>query len=208
MKKIISVLVGAAVLFAAYLVIFYAPIEATQGAAQKIFYLHVPSAMVMMMFFIIGGVFSVIYLLNKRSKFDIMALSFIKVGFLFCTIVLVSGPIWARLVWGVWWTWEPRLTATLFVWLVFLGYFLLRESLENKDHARTYGAVLAIFGCLDIPVILLAVRLWRGVHPQILSSRENMPDEMWLTLLVSTIAIFLLAFYLVKLRYLSLKDKS
>ncbi len=186
-----------------YLIIFYAPVEVNQGLAQKIFYLHVPSAIVMMLFFLTGGVFSSAYLIAKKTKFDVLALSFIEIGFVFCTIVLLTGPIWARLVWGVWWTWDPRLTATLFVWLVFLGYFLLRTSMDSVDHARTYGSVLAIFGCLDIPIILLAVRLWRGVHPQVLSARQNMPDEMWITFIVSFITILALASFLVYKRYKS-----
>jgi heme exporter protein C len=185
----------------AFLIIFYAPVEINQGAAQKIFYWHVPSAMVMMLFFIIGGAASVWYLIAKKTKADAFAVSFIEVGFLFCSIVLVTGPLWAKPVWGAWWTWEPRLTSTLFVWIVFFGYFLLRASLENKDHARTYGAVLAIFGCLDIPIIMLAVRLWRGIHPQVLGSSENLPHEMWITLIFSTVSVFMIASLLVWLRY-------
>ncbi|MBI2091461.1 MAG: cytochrome c biogenesis protein CcsA [Deltaproteobacteria bacterium] len=153
-KKFISIwTIVTAMLIAidAYLIAFYAPIEINQGAAQKIFYWHVPSAMTMMTFYIIGGVASVVYLIKKNAKADALAVSFIEIGFLFCTIVLVTGPLWAKPVWGAWWTWEPRLTSTLFVWLVFFGYFMLRASLENKDHARLYGSVLAIFGCLHPP---------------------------------------------------------
>lgn len=184
-----------------YLIAFYAPIEIHQGAAQKIFYWHVPSAMVMMLFYAIGGILSVFYIVSKKEKYDSLALSFIEVGFVFCTVVLVTGPLWAKPVWGAWWTWEPRLTSTLFVWVVFLGYFILRGSIENIGQARLYGAVLAIFGCLDIPIILLAVKLWRGVHPQVLGDRANLPDSMWLTLIVSIITVFTLASLLARLRY-------
>ena len=195
------VLVYILIVIDAYLIAFYAPIEVNQGAAQKIFYWHVPSAMVMMLFFIIGGIASIIYLIKKSLKADSLAVSFIEVGFLFCTIVLVTGPLWAKPVWGTWWTWEPRLTSTLFVWLVFFGYFILRSSLENKEHARLYSSVLAIFGCLDMPIIMLAVKLWRGIHPQVLNARENLPDEMWLTLIVSIVTVFVLASLLVYLRH-------
>lgn len=183
------------------LLIIRAPVEAVQGAAQKIFYWHVPSAMVMMLFFIIGGVFSLVYLIKRNSKSDLLASTFIEVGFLFCTIVLVTGPLWAKPVWGTWWTWEPKLTSTLFVWLIFLGYFILRESLENRDDAKLYLSVLALFGCLDIPIIMLAVKLWRGVHPQLLNSRDNLPKEMWNVFFLSMATVFCLAGFLAYLRY-------
>jgi heme exporter protein C len=185
----------------AYLIISYAPVEVNQGVAQKIFYWHVPSAMTMMTFFIIGGIASVTHLINKSPKADALAVSFIEVGLLFCTIVLVTGPLWAKPIWGVWWTWEPRLTSTLFVWLVFCGYFLLRSSIENKRQAKVYSAVLAIFGCLDIPIIMLAVKLWRGVHPQVLNARTNLPDAMWITLVFSIVTVVALAGALVTARY-------
>ncbi len=197
MKKIFYILVAALITVNLYLIAFYAPLELTQGAAQKIFYWHVPSAMVMMIFFIVGGIASVGYLITKKDKFDALAISFIEVGFLFCTIVLLTGPLWAKPVWGVWWTWEPRLTSTLFVWLVFFGYFILRSSLDDKGQAKTYSSVLAIFGCLDIPIIMLAVKLWRGVHPQVLNSRENLPDKMWFVFIFSMIVVFILAGILV-----------
>lgn len=189
------------VIIDACLIAFYAPIEINQGAVQKIFYWHVPSAIVMLTFFIVGGVASVFYLVSRRPKADAIAVSFIEVGFLFGTIVLLTGPLWAKPIWGSWWTWEPRLTSTLFVWFVFLGYFILRSSLENKEHARVYGAVLAIFGCLDIPIIMLAVKLWKGIHPQVLNDRRNLPDDMWFVLLVSMAAVFSLAGLLVHTRY-------
>lgn len=184
-----------------YLIAFYAPVEVNQGVAQKIFYWHMPSAMVMMLFFLTGGIASIVYLFGRKIKADAIALSFIEVGFLFCTIVLVTGPLWAKPVWGAWWTWDARLTSTLFLWVIFFAYFMLRANLENKDHARVYGAVLALFGCLDIPIILLAVKLWRGIHPQVLSARENMPHEMWVTLFDSIATVFAIASLLVFLRY-------
>ena len=157
--------------------------------------------MVMMAFLVLGGVFSLIYILKRSQKFDALAVSFIEVGFLFCTAVLLTGPLWAKPVWGTWWTWEPRLTSTFFVWLIFFGYFMLRANLENKEHARLYSAVIALFGCLDIPIIILAVKVWRGVHPQVLGSRANLPDQMWIVLLVSIVTIFLVASQLVLARF-------
>lgn len=184
------------------IIAFYAPVEAVQGAAQKIFYWHVSSAMVMLSFLVIGGFFSLAYLLKRSEKFDLLAVSFIEVGFVFCAIVLVTGPLWAKPVWGTWWTWEPRLTSTLFVWLIFFGYFMLRSSLENAESSKLYSSVLAIFGCLDIPIVILAVKIWRGVHPQVLNARSNLPDKMWVTFFISIVVIFLLAGLLVHERYI------
>jgi len=150
------------------LIFGYAPVEAAQGLAQKIFYWHVGSAITMQIFFAMAGLFSLFYLVTKKIKFDRWALSFVEVGFLFCTIVLLTGPIWAKPIWGVWWTWEPRLTSTLFIWMIFLGYFILRGSFTDPGKKRTFSAILAIFGCLDIPIIFFSVRLWRGVHPSVL----------------------------------------
>lgn len=192
---------GLLVLIDAGLIAFFAPVELLQGQAQKIFYWHVPSAMAMMILFLLGGAASASYLFRRNPKADALALSCIEVGFLFCTIVLVTGALWAKPVWGAWWTWEPRLTSTLFIWVIFLGYFILRANIESRDHAARYGAVLAIFGCLDIPIIFLAVKLWRGIHPQVLERRENLPDEMWITLAASMLTVAAIASLLAVLRY-------
>lgn len=209
MKKTIAIygtILGLLLLANAWLIAFYAPVELNQGVAQKIFYWHVPSAMTMMLFYILGGVASIAYIMKRAPWYDRIAISFIEVGFLFCTIVLVTGPLWARPVWGTWWTWEPRLTSTLFVWLVFLGYFLLRASIENRETARLYGAVLALFGCLDIPIIMLAVKLWRGIHPQILAKRESLPDAMWVVFFSSFFTVLSMASFLVYVRYRRAKE--
>lgn len=205
--KIWIVITLCLIAFDAYLIAFYAPIELYQGAAQKIFYWHVPSAMVMMSFFLAGGILSAVYVAKHSERVDRLALSFIEVGLLFATIVLVTGPIWAKPIWGVWWTWEPRLTSTLLVWVIFVGYFMLRKNVENIEHARLYSAVLAIFGCLDLPIIFLAVRLWRGVHPQIIGREGSLPPSMSITLIASMVAVFNLAILLVSLKARRLKNK-
>jgi len=195
MKKaslLCAVLVAVAIAIDAWLIAVYAPIEALQGPAQKIFYWHVPSAMAMMILFLLGGVSSLWYIIRRTAWADALAISFIEVGFLFCSIVLTTGPLWAKPIWGAWWTWEPRLTSTLFVWLVFLGYFLLRTSFENRDRAKLFSAALAIFGCLDIPVIWLSVKLWRGIHPALLGKPGSLPPEMSLVLRVSMMTVLLL----------------
>lgn len=200
-KFIISSLALALFIVADIFVIFdYAPVDVSQGMVQKIFYWHVGSAFAMFLAFFFATIFSVIYLVKKKPVFDNWALSCVEIGFLFCTIVLFTGPIWAKPAWGVFWTWEPRLTSVLFLWLIFMSYFILRGSFSDPGKVRTYSAVLTIFGFLDVPIIAFAVKLWRGAHPIILGSGSNMPAEMWITFAFTMVTVFFLAVYLVVIR--------
>lgn len=183
-----------------YLVFIYSPIDQNQGLVQKIFYWHVASAFTSFTAFFVAGVMAVLYLIKRNLMYDVWGESLVEVGFLFCTIVLLTGPIWAKAIWGVWWTWEPRLTTTLFIWLIFFSYFVLRGSFENLEKSRIYCAVLTIFGCLDIPIIIAAVKLWRGVHPVVLNKRSNMPDEMWITFAFTCVTVLLLGLLFAQIR--------
>ena len=194
-------LVVAALVAAAYAIFVYAPLEQTMGIVQKIFYLHVPSAFVMFGAFVLSGGAGALYIAKRTDKLDALSEASAEVGLLFCTIVLVTGPLWGKIAWGAWWTWEPRLTATLILWLIFVSYFILRSSMENPQTAKLYAAVLAVFGCLDIPIIVGAVRLWRGVHPEVIRTEGGLPPSMQLTLLVSALAIILLGVTLILWRY-------
>lgn len=183
-----------------YLIFGYAPVDATQGLVQKLFYWHVASAFTMFATFAMAGIMSVLYLIKRNVAFDTWELGFVEMGLLFSTIVLITGPIWAKPMWGVWWIWEPRLTSTLFVWLIFVTYFILRGSISSPDKKRIYCAVLAILGCLDIPIIIFAVKLWRGVHPVVLNKKSNLPPEMWLVFGFTMATVLLLATTLTVIR--------
>lgn len=200
MKRWYTLLV-AALLADMLLVFVYAPVEAHQGFVQKIFYVHVPSAMAMYIGFGVGTVASIVYLIRRELFWDALAVSAIEVGLLFCTIVLVTGPIWAKPIWGGWWTWDPRLTTTFFLWLIFAAYFLLRSAIVDPVKSRLYSAVLAVFGSLDIPVVIFAVKLWRGMHPAVLGNRDSMPTEMRVTLIASMSVIMILAITFIHARY-------
>ncbi|MFQ5671089.1 MAG: cytochrome c biogenesis protein [Acidobacteriota bacterium] len=143
----------------------YVPTEATMGIVQRIFYFHVPAAMVSFLAFFVTFCASGLYLFTKGLFWDNLASASTEVGVLFCTIVLVTGPIWARPVWGVWWTWEPRLTTTLVLWLLYVAYLLLRTYTENREQQARFSAVMGIVAFLDVPIVYFSVRWWRGVHP-------------------------------------------
>ena len=171
-----------------------APDEEKMGVVQRIFYYHVPSAFMAFLGVGLCAILSALYLWRRDRRFDVMAHASAELGVLFCTIVLVTGPIWARPVWGVWWTGEVRLTSTLILWLIYVGYLLLRQNAENREQAARWGAVVAIIGALDMPIIYKSVEWWRGLHPKVLriSGGGGLDPAMERVLLVCTITFLLL----------------
>jgi heme exporter protein C len=185
-------------------VIYYTPFEATQGPAQKIFYLHLPAALDAFMAFGIVALSGIGYLWLGDLRLDRAAESSAEVGVVFTTVVLVTGPLWARPVWGTWWTWDARLTLTLFLWFIFVGYLVLRGAVEDRALRARYSAVLGILGSLLIPFIHLSVYLFRTLHPRpivIKPSAPSLPPEMLTTLIISFVAFTLFYLALVRQRY-------
>src|SRR5204863_3162152 len=155
MKRAFSILVFLVVAFlgyAAYQALIAAPTEQTMGNVQRIFYYHVPSAWTAFLLFLINFVASVTYLIRRNAKADVLALTTAEVGVVFCTVVLITGPIWARPVWGIWWTWSPRLTLTLVLWLIYVSYLLVRRF-SSSGQTPVLASVVAVFGALDIPLV-------------------------------------------------------
>lgn len=185
--------------------IYFTPIELRQGAAQKIFYVHAPAAIVAL-YVAFGLVFvtSALYLWLKDPRLDLVAESSAEVGLMFTTVVLVTGPIWGKPVWGTWWTWDARLTATLFLWFVYVGYLILRGAVEDAGMRARYSAVLGILGALLVPFIHLSVYLFRTLHPMpivLQPARPGLPPEMLTTFLVFILANLLLYVALLRARY-------
>ncbi len=153
-----------------YQAIYVAPNDALQGEIFRIIYYHVPSASVAFVFFGVSLIGSIAYLANKRNNpnraqvADAWALAGAEVGVVFCTVVLVTGPIWGRRAWGIWWTWDARLTTTLVLWLIYMSYLLLRRFAAGPQ-MQTLAAVLGIFGALDVPIVYMSNRWWRTQHP-------------------------------------------
>lgn len=181
------------VLAAFLLALFYAPTERTMGDVQRIFYFHVPSAMMAFLGFVVVMVGSIAFLATGSRRFDSLALAGAEVGFLFCTITLLTGPVWARSAWGVWWTWDARLSTTLILWLLYVAYLMLRGYMQGDVRMRRFSAVLGILGALDVPIVYFSVRWWRTQHPTtFITERGGLEPEMRATLLLAMLAILLL----------------
>ncbi len=182
----------------------FTPVEATQGPAQKIYYIHPPSAWVAFLAFGIVGVCSLLYLFLKDPRLDRLAASSAEVGVVFTTVVLITGPIWAKPIWGTWWTWDARLTSTLFLWFVYFGYLVLRSAVPEPGRRARYSAVLGILGSLLVPFIHVSVLLFRTLHPKAVflnPEGPGLPGPMLATLLFSLGVFTLFFFGLVTHRY-------
>ena len=165
-KIIILALIALGLLwYALQQALYIAPTEETMGDIQRIFYYHVPSAMVAFTCFFANLVASLVYLKNRQLATDAFALATAEVGVVFCSVVLVTGPLWAKPVWGIWWTWDARLTSTLLLWLIYVSYLLLRQF-SSGGQAPVLAAILAIFGSLDVIFVYMSIRWFRTQHPQ------------------------------------------
>lgn len=166
----------------------FTPIERIQGPAQKIFYIHAPAAWSALLAFGVTGVASLLYLWLRDRKLDTIAASSAEIGVAFSVIMLTTGPIWGKPIWGTWWTWDARLTSTLFIFLLFIGYLVLRGAITDPEIRARYSAVLGIMAIVLVPFIHLTVYLFRTLHPTpvvLKPSAPSMPGNMLLTLLLS-----------------------
>jgi heme exporter protein C len=204
MKRVFSlfgVLTAALLSFALYEALVVAPTEQTMGDVQRIFYYHVPSAWTAFLLFFINFGASLVYLIKRNTKADILALVTAEVGVVFCTVVLVTGPIWARPVWGIWWTWDMRLTLTLVLWLIYVSYLVLRRF-SSGSQTPLMAAVLAIFGALDVPLVYFSIWYFRTQHPSPVIGRGGELDpRMWNVLLINWLAFSCFAFLVCWSRY-------
>jgi heme exporter protein C len=202
-QSLLLVVTTAWLLVATYLIFLYAPQEMTMGEVQRIFYIHVPAAWTAFLAYFILFLASAAYLWKRSPGADALAHASGEVGFVFCTVVLVTGPLWAKPVWGIWWTWDARLTSTFVLWLLFVSYLMLRSYVLNPGRAATLAAVVAIMGFVDVPIVYMSIRWWRTQHPQpVIGGGEGsgLDASMWVTLLVSWGAFLCLYAFLVRER--------
>ena len=200
----VSLLGTALFLVLLWMVFFWVPTEAIQGVVQRIFYVHVPSAWVAFMAFGVVALCSALYLWLKDERFDRAAVASAEGGMVFTTIVLLTGPLWGKIAWGTYWTWEPRLTLTLLLWFIYLGYFMVRNATENPERGKRFAAVVGIVGALDIPLIHVSVLWFRSLHPQPVVLNTDGPSldpSMGATIGVGVLAFTVLFFGLMMLRY-------
>ena len=179
-----------------YMIFIYAPRERVMGDIQRLFYYHVASAWVAFFAFFVVFVASIIYLKKRDRLSNIISLASAEIGVIFTTIVLITGPIWARPIWNTWWTWDPRLTTTLILWFIYLAYILIRFSADDEK-TGLLAAIFGIVGFINVPIVFMSVRWWRSIHPRIVEGGSfNLDPSMFHTLMVSILAISLIYLYL------------
>ena len=167
--KILDIVSIIVLVTSAYLALVFAPTELVMGDVQRIFYFHIGTAWTALLGFILAAVFSVIYLITKDLKWDRLQVAAIEVSLVFFLITIVLGSIWARPVWNTWWTWDPRLTTAAITELIYVAYFMLRQGIDDPDRRARFGAVYALIGGLSAPITFFAIRLFRTIHPVVIS---------------------------------------
>jgi heme exporter protein C len=180
-----------------WMIFLYAPEDAVQGQPQRIFYFHVPIAWLAMLGFIVVAAGGIGYLITKDERWDWAARAAAEIGALFTTLTLVLGSIWGKTIWGTWWTWDARLTTTLILWFIYIGYLMLRSYMGRTHSSARAGAVLAIIGIIDVPIIYESVNWWRTLHPgPQVGVAGALPNSVVLTLMISLTSFTLLFSFL------------
>jgi heme exporter protein C len=196
----VAILIGVA----GHAIFFVAPGERTMGPIQRIFYFHVPSAWTAFVAFFICFIANIAYLSRRDRKWDWLGVSATEVGLAFCTVVLITGPIWAKPVWGIWWTWDARLTSTLVLWLMYVSYLVLRSLIADPERRALVSAVFGVFAFLDVPIVYMSIRWWRTQHPQpVIAGGEGsgLDPVMWGVFLTSWGALLGVMILLLRHRY-------
>jgi heme exporter protein C len=188
-------------LLAAVAIFVYAPTDALQGQVQRIFYLHVSAAIAAYGCFAVVLVGGIIYLRNESAAADRFARAGAVVGLVFTTVTLVMGMLWAKPIWGTYWTWDARLTSTLVLWIIYAGYLLVRRLAEPGRQAARLAAVVGIFGFVDVPIVHFSVTWWRTQHPGPIVVNDALPAEMLATFLLTLACTLVLAGVLITIRY-------
>ena len=195
-----------------FLVFLYIPLERTQGYVQKIFFIHVPCAWVGFLAFTVTAIMGARYLASRNPDHDRWAAASAEVGLMFTTLVLITGPLWARPVWGIWWTWDVRLTSTLVLWLIYLAYLILRQTVSERDRRSVLASVTGIIGWLGVPIVYLANRVKASQHPAPVlggGEKSGLAPIFLLTLLVgvATLTIFYVILLRARVRGIRLEDR-
>ncbi|TME56673.1 MAG: cytochrome C assembly protein [Chloroflexi bacterium] len=191
----------ALMLVAAGFIFVFAPEDALQGPVQRIFYLHVSSAIAAYGCFAVVLIGGVVYLWKENATADRLARAGALVGLVFTTVTLVMGMIWAKPIWGTFWTWDARLTSTLVLWIIYAGYLMVRRLAEPGRQAARFAAVVGIFGFIDVPVVHFSVTWWRTVHPGPIVINDALPAQMLVAFLVTMACTLFLAGVMIAIRY-------
>jgi heme exporter protein C len=198
------------VIAAAYAAFFIAPEERTMGVIQRIFYFHAATAWAGETTFFICFIANLLYVWKRQPKYDWLGVTCAEVGLACITVVLITGPIWARPVWGIWWTWDARLTSTFVLWLLYVSYLLLRSLIEEPDRRALLSSLFGIFAFIDVPIVFGAIRWWRTQHPQPVimgGPGSGLDPTMNKVFFFSVLAMHTLAAFLIVERYVLEKMK-
>jgi heme exporter protein C len=202
-KLIYGLGVIAAILLARdlYSIFMQLPDEASQGMIYRIIFFHVPAAITAMLCSAVAFVASVLFLLTKNFKHDAVAVASTEVGLAFLAANLVTGSIWGRIIWGIWWTWDARLTSALICWLLYAGYLMLRHAIEEPTSRARIAAVFNIFAFADVPIVFFSIKWWRTQHPQpVFWGGGSIDSAMFLTAALNLLALILLGIILTLVR--------
>lgn len=188
-----------------YLVFLWVPTEVNLGVSQRIFYFHVPLGWLGMVSIVVVAIASLMHLLTGKEKWDSLAHSTAELGLLSATLIIVTGSIWAKPVWGVWWTWDARLTTTLILWFIYVGYLMVKAYAPKGSQGRRYASVVALIGAIDAPIIYMATTWWRTAHPDLnigpLAESGSLDSRIALTFLISMITFTVLYVLMLTERY-------
>ena len=190
-----------------YMVYMWVPTEQNLGVSQRIFYFHVPLGWIGMVSIIVVAVASLLHLYTGKQKWDDLAYSTAELGIIFASLILITGAVWAKPVWGVWWTWDAKLTTTLVLWFIYAGYLMVRAYGPAGTQGRRFASVIALIGAIDAPIIYKATDWWRSAHPE-----RNVPsdlnEQMALTFLVSLVTFTIIYVFMLMERYSLRRSES
>ena len=203
LKTALAAITGVMMLVNLYLIFMVAPTDSVLGHVQRVFYFHVPIAIMSFLAFFVVFIGSLMYLIKRTPKWDAVAHASAEVGVVFVTLALLTGIIWARPVWNTWWTWEPRLTTTMILWLIYVAYLMVRSYAPSQPKGAIYAAVVGIIGFIDVPIVYYSVVWWRSIHPSPVvgpfAQSDAVDGTMALILLYSLITfIFFFAYMIVE----------
>ncbi len=208
--SVLLVLLGSAGLAASWwLICQYAPVEAVMGPIQKIFYIHLPLSWWALISFFVVFCASAAYLMKRTKYWDHLAQAAAEVGVLFTTLCLITGILWGRKAWGVWWTWDPRLTTALIMWFVYMAYLILSSLSISPKRRMLVRSVIGIIAFADVPLVFLSARMWRSIHPAVFTGNGGgMDQEMLVTAIFSVAVMGFLWLGLVLIRKMQLDDRD
>ena len=206
MKLFLYVITLILMLISTYAALIYAPTETIMGNIQRIFYFHMGTVWVATIAFMIVFVASIIYLINGKKKWDVLAYTSAEIGVLFITLTIITGSIWAKPVWGTWWTWDPQLTTTFILWILYIVYLLIRANSGFDEKKAKYSAVFAIIAFIDLPLVYISARVMRGISPVVFGPGGGGIEPKMLNALLITLVSFTLLFILLLIERIKIEN--